>query len=97
MTKEIEQGIVFLPNLPKQKKLPRKQKKAFIKIMGPKCYRLMLLGCRILTSDYVNINGVTYSPYNKKVTRKIKMPSIYSKKSIDSSRYQTIKIEAKDE
>lgn len=88
----LEPGIVFIPNLPKQKKLPRKKKKAYIKIMGPKAYRMMLLGCRIITSDYPNINGVVFSPHNKKETRKFKMPSIYSKKTLESSRYEILKI-----
>jgi len=89
----MEHGIIFIPNLPKQRKLPRKKKKAFIKKFGPMCYRMMLAGSRFLTSDYPIINGVLYSPYNKKVTRKVKMPSVYSKKTIDSSRYTTIKLE----
>lgn len=88
----MEQGIVFIPNLPRQKKLPRKRKKAYIKKWGPNCYKMMLLGCRILTSDYPMINGVLFSPYNKKETRKYTTPSIYSKKSIDSNRYTTIKL-----
>ena len=65
-------SIVFLPNLPAQKRWPRKKKKAYIRRMGPNCYKQMLMGCRILTSDYAVINGVTYAPWNKKVTRKIK-------------------------
>ena len=70
MSKEefLEPGIIFIPNLPKQKKLPRKQKKAFIKRMGPNAYRMMLLGVRIITSDYPVINGVVFSPHNKKET-----------------------------
>lgn len=88
----LEPGMIFIPNLPKQKRWPRKKKKAYIKIMGPNAYRMMLFGCRIITSDYPNINGVTFSPYNKKEVRKFKMPSLYSKKTIDSSRYKTMKI-----
>jgi hypothetical protein len=96
MSKEedvLEPGIIFIPNLPKQKKLPRKKKKAYVKRMGPNAYRMMLAGNRIITSDYPIINGVVFSPYNKKETRKFKMPSFYSKKTIDSSRYGMLKIE----
>lgn len=87
----LEPGIVFIPNLPRQKKLPRKQKKAYIKIMGPKAYRMMLLGCRIITSDYPNINGVVFSPYNKKEVRKFKM-KFSPKKIINTSFYQAVKV-----
>jgi len=94
MSEEVlEPGIVFIPNLPKKKRLPRKQKKAYIKIMGPNAYRMMLLGYRFITSDYPNINGVVFSPYNKKKVRKFKMHSVYSNKTIDSSLYKTLKID----
>jgi hypothetical protein len=91
MENKIEPGIIFIPNLPKKKKLPRKQKKYYIKKMGPNAYRMMLLGCRIITSDYPVINGVLFSPYNKKETRKYKMSSIFSK-NIDFSRYSIVKL-----
>jgi hypothetical protein len=97
MKNELETGMVFLPNLPKKKKLPRKQKKAYIKIMGPNAYRMMLMGCRIITSDYPSINGVVFSPYNKKETRKHKMNPIYINKTFDLSRYSIIEINKDEE
>ncbi len=88
----LEPGIIFIPNLPRQKRWPRKKKKEYIKLMGPKAYKLMLMGCRFITSDYPNINGVVFSPQNKKEVRKYKMSSVYSNKTIDSSRYKIVKI-----
>ena len=66
-----KEEIIFIKWEPRPK-LPRKKKKQFIKYMGPKVYKRYLLGepDYLLTSDYVNINGVSYAPWNKKVWRK---------------------------
>jgi hypothetical protein len=89
-----KEGIIFIKWEPRPK-LPRKVKKQFIKYMGPKAYKKYLLGepdC-FLTSDYTNINGVSYAPWNKKVWRKKQNQlSGYPKKSINSQSYKRITI-----
>ena len=60
--------------------------------MGPQAYKRYLLGepDYLLTSDYVNINGVSYAPWNKKVWRKEQNKlSRYAKKPINSRYYTT--------
>ena len=93
------EGIVFIKWVPRPK-LPRKKKKQFIKYMGPKAYKRYLLGepDYFLTSDYININGVSYAPWNKKIWRKEqnKLPR-FAKKSINSRYYTKTLNQNKDE
>tara|TARA_R110000822_G_scaffold303221_1_gene427802 strand:- start:328 stop:618 length:291 start_codon:yes stop_codon:yes gene_type:complete len=94
-----KEGIIFIKWEPRPK-LPRKKKKQFIKYMGPKVYKRYLLGepDYLLTSDYVNINGVSYAPWNKKVWRKEQNKlSRYAKKHINSRYYTKILNPNKDE
>ena len=89
-----KEGIIYIKWEPRTK-LPRKKKKRFIKYMGPKAYKRYLLGepDYLLTADYVNINGVSYAPWNKKVWRKERNKlSMYSKKPINSRYYTTTTI-----
>ena len=86
-----KEGIIYIKWEPRPK-LPRKKKKQFIKYVGPNAYKRYLLGepDYLLTSDYVNINGVSYAPWNKKVWRKERNKlSRYSKKPINSRYYTT--------
>ena len=90
----MEAGIIYIPNNPPQKRLPRKKKKAYIRCMGPKAYRNMLAGHKIITSDYPMINGVVFAPWNKKETRKFKwVREMYYKKPINPNLYGTIRID----
>lgn len=87
-----KEEIIFIKWEPRPK-LPRKKKKQFIKYMGPKVYKRYLLGepDYLLTSDYVNINGVSYAPWNKKVWRKEQNKlSRYAKKHINPRYYTKI-------
>ena len=94
-----EEGIIYIPNEAPRAKLPRKLKKKYIKHMGPNAYKKYLQGVPFLlfTSDYVNVNGVVFAPWNKKEMRKMSTQlSKYVTKPINPKYYKTIKIN-KDE